>query len=171
MANVPKHTAADRELQASGMHGNQRVNHEAMIGYVHAMESDDPTDRQAFYAEEVVFDDWMLPGVKLVGRDELVGVTWGSPLDALTEYRAEVHETIISGNILTTMGHLTAIFENDYVTKPGAKPIPATGKPIRWTFRDTFHFEGGKIVRIQYANDTLTVARQMGAIPDDGYPF
>jgi|MDTB01.1.fsa_nt_gb hypothetical protein len=171
MAEVPYHKACDPEIQASGRPGNDRNNHEAMLAYVKAMEADDPTDRQPFWGENVVFDDWMIPGEKLVGRDEVLGAAWGPPLDAIHEVRAEVHQTIISGNILVTMGHYTGRFVNPYITKPGAKPIPPTGNPIRWTFRDIYHFEDGKIVRVQYANDTLTVARQMGAIPDDGYPW
>jgi hypothetical protein len=175
MADVPYHKAADPEVQASGLPGNDRTNHEAMLAYVKAMESDDPTDRLPFWAENVRFDDWMVPGEKLVGRDEVLGAAWeglpGSPLDALTEVRAEIHQTIISGNILITMGHLTGRFVNDYITKPGAKPIPATGEKIRWSFRDIYHFEDGKIVHVHYANDTLTVARQLGVFPDDGYPW
>jgi ketosteroid isomerase-like protein len=175
MAEVPYHKAADPEVQASGLPGNDRTNHEAMLRYVKAMESDDPTDRLPFWAENVRFDDWMVPGEKLVGRDEVLGTAWegrqGSPLDALTEYRAEIHQTIISGNILVTMGHLTGRFVNDYITKSGAKPIPATGEKIRWSFRDIYHFEDGKIVCVHYANDTLTVARQLGVFPDDGYPW
>ena len=45
MAEVPYHKAADPEVQASGLPGNDRTNHEAMLAYVKAMESDDPTDR------------------------------------------------------------------------------------------------------------------------------
>ena len=171
MADVSYHKAADPELQASGLPGNDRTNHEAMLGYIKAQESDDPTDRFPFWAENVILDDWMVPGEKLVGRDEVMGTAWGFPLDALTDYRAEIHQTIIPGNILVTMGHLTGRFVNDYIHKPGAKPIPATGKKIRWSFRDIYHFENGKIVRVHYANDTLTVARQLGVFPDDGYPW
>lgn len=171
MAEVPYHPAADPELQRSGMPGNDRSNHEAMLAYVKAQESDDPADRFPFWGDEVVLDDWMIPGKKLVGRDEVMSTTWGSPLDALSDYRAEVHETIISGNILVTMGYLTALHSGDYRPKPDADPIPASGKKIRWAFRDIYHFENGKIVRVHYANDTLTVARQMGAIPDDGWPW
>jgi ABC-type transport system substrate-binding protein len=175
MAEVPYHKAADPEVQASGLPGNDRTNHEAMLAYVKASESDDPTDRLPFWGENVVLDDWLVPGEKLVGRDEVLGAAWeglpGSPLDALTEVRAEIHQTIISGNILVTMGHFTARFVKDVKWSPGAKPIPATGEKVRWSFRDVYHFEDGKIVRVHYANDTLTVARQLGVFPDDGYPW
>ena len=171
MADVPYHKAADPEVQASGLPGNDRTNHEAMLAYVKAMESDDPTDRFPFWGENVVLDDWLVPGEKLVGREDVFGAAWDGPLDALTEYRAEIHETIISGNILVAMGHLTGRFVKDITFSSGAKPIPATGKKIRWSFRDIYHFENGKIVRVHYANDTLTVARQLGVFPDDGYPW
>ena len=171
MAEVPYHKAADPEVQASGLPGNDRTNHEAMLAYCKAMESDDAADRFPFWAENVVFDDWLVPGEKLVGRDDVFEAAWDGPLAALTEVRAEIHQTIISGNILVTMGHFTGRFDNDIKWSPGAKPIPATGEKIRWTFRDIYHFEDGKIVRAQYANDTLTVARQLGVFPDDGYPW
>jgi len=171
MAEVPYHKAADPEVQASGLPGNDRTNHEAMLAYVKAMESDDAADRFPFWAEHVVFDDWLVPGEKLVGRDDVMEAAWGGPLAALTEVRAEIHQTIISGNILVTMGHFTGRFVNDIKWSPGAKPIPATGEKIRWSFRDIYHFEDGKIVRVHYANDTLTVARQLGVFPDDGYPW
>jgi len=57
MADVPYHKAADPEIQVSGLSGNDRINHEAMIAYVKALESDDPTERFPFWAENVVFDD------------------------------------------------------------------------------------------------------------------
>ena len=171
MAEVPYHKAADPEVQASGLPGNDRTNHEAMLAYVKAMESDDAADRFPFWAENVVFDDWLVPGEKLVGRDDVMEAAWDGPLAALTEVRAEIHQTIISGAILVTMGHFTGRFVNDIKWSPGAKPIPATGEKIRWSFRDIYHFEDGKIVRVHYANDTLTVARQLGVFPDDGYPW
>ena len=62
MAEVPYHKAADPEVQASGLPGNDRTNHEAMLAYVKAMESDDPTDRLPFWGENVVLDDWLVPG-------------------------------------------------------------------------------------------------------------
>jgi hypothetical protein len=169
--SVAYHVGARRDIQASEEPTLDRRNIEAMMGYVAAMESADPTGRFQYYADDVVFDDWMIPGERLLGKDEVLGITWGSPLESLTEYVAEVHEVIIAGNIMVTLGHLTGRFTNDYQTHPSKKPIPATGKQIRWTFRDIYHFKGGKIVRIQYANDTLTVARQLGAVDDNGYPW
>ena len=78
----------------------------------------------------------------------------------------------MSGNYTTeSIVKTRTLGANDYITKPGAKPIPATGEKIRWSFRDIYHFEDGKIVCVHYANDTLTVARQLGVFPDDGYPW
>jgi hypothetical protein len=139
MADVPYHKAADPEVQASGLPGNDRTNHEAMLAYVKASESDDPTDRLPFWGENVVLDDWLVPGEKLVGRDEVLGAAWeglpGSPLDALTEVRAEIHQTIISGNILVTMGHFTARFVKDVKWSPGDRregPLELPGRlPLR----------------------------------------
>ena len=169
--NSPYHAAANPEIQMSDQIGTDPLNLEAMAKFVRALGSTEASERFEVFADELVIDDWMEPGERLVGKADVVSVFFDPVVDAFNDYVFEVHETIIAGNSLVVLGHFTGRFVRSFVPGRGKKPIPATGERVRWTARDIYHFQEGRIVRIQYANDTLTVARQLGAATDDGYPW
>lgn len=168
---APYHHQANRPTQASGQIGLDPRNLIAMAGFIQTLGSSNARERYEYFSDDLLIDDWMEPGEHVAGKGDVVDVFFDTVIDAFDDYIFEVHETIVAGNTLVVMGHFTGIFVRDFVPGRGAKPIPPTHKKVRWTARDVYHFDEGKIVRINYGNDTLTVARQLGAVADDGYPW
>lgn len=143
----------------------------ATIGaFLAGFQAKGPAERINLFADDLVVDDWMLPGERLVGRQDVERYFFDPIVESFEDYKFEVHETLVAGNALVVLGHFTGRFVRDYVQK-GKRSIPAHGRPVRWTARDIYYFREGRIVRIQYANDTLTVARQLGVLPDNGDPW
>jgi hypothetical protein len=111
--------------------------------------------------DDVVLVDVMLPGRPLRGKDE-VAELFNAPIrDSFPDVQFIVTDTIIAGDRLVVFGDFTGTFAGDYIG------FPAHGRRVRWTARDVYTFKDGKIVHIDLINDTLTVARELGATIED----
>jgi hypothetical protein len=117
-----------------------------------------------FSDDVVVTQDIMFPGKSWNGREEVEGL-WKEIEDGFTDYRLPVYETIREGDEkIVLFGHFEATFTGDQYGTDGH------GRDIRWQFRDAYYFENGEIVRIDWVNDTLTVALMTGLIEEDPRP-
>ena len=115
-----------------------------------------------YLADSIVVIDWMAPDKELRSREEAIREFYAPIRASFPDVRFEVRDSMRSGNRLLVIGFFTGTMENDYWG------FPAHGKRVRWEARDVYHFNGdGKIEEIWFANDTLTVARELGARVDD----
>jgi steroid delta-isomerase-like uncharacterized protein len=137
------------------------TNEEAMDLLLESFEPNKRPMRLDILADDVVLVDVMLPGRPLVGKDE-VAELFNAPIrDSFPDVHFIVTDTIRSEDRLVVFGDFTGTFAGDYVG------FPAHGERVRWTARDVYTFRDGKIVHIDLINDTLTVARELGAKIDD----
>ena len=45
-----------------------------------------------------------------------------------------------------------------------------SGRRVRWEFRDAYYFADGELVKMDWVNDTLTVALMTGLLDEDPRP-
>lgn len=117
--------------------------------------------REAPLGDHITYVDWMLPG-RTLGRDEVLSELGAPIVESFPDVRFEVTDTMRDGDRLLVCGFFTGTMEKEYCG------FPAHGRKVRWEARDIYGFgSDGKIDRISLANDTLTVARELGAKIDD----
>lgn len=121
----------------------------------------EPNRIAAFLADDVVADDWMAPGHAYSGKDAVFAETFQPLPGSFPDVRFAVKTEIRSGDLLILCGFFEATFSHAYW---GFEP---TGQRVRWEARDIYRFRDGLIDHIWWANDTLTVARELGADVDD----
>ncbi len=138
-------------------------NERAMDDFVKSFDRElrDLEGAEELYSDEIVVSDWMNPGHDLTGTGEQVTEFIAPILDSFPDVHFEVTDTMRSGDRLLVCGFFTGTMKKDYWG------FPAHGRRVRWEARDLYRFKDGKIDRIWYANDTLTVARELGAAIDD----
>lgn len=122
----------------------------------------DPEGLVALLADDLAYEDWQAPGRQFAGRTTFLD-DFNGPIDAaFADVRYPVEEAFAAADHLLLRGHFEGTFTGDYFG------FPAHGRPVRWEFRDLYRFDAhGRVDRIWFANDTLVVARQLGAIPLD----
>lgn len=146
---------------------------EAMENYVHVLEN--PGSRPVgligeLLAPDAVANHWRW-GTDELGRTEIMS-EYIMPHEAtLSDTHAVVNQAIYAGSILILRGEYHSTFTGPVTTErvgfQGLEPqkIQPHGGRMSWRFHDIFEFENGKIKKIWWGNDTLVVARQMGALP------
>jgi hypothetical protein len=137
------------------------TNEEAMELLLESFEPGKRPMRLDLLADDVELVDVMLPGRPLRGKDEVAELFSGPIEDCFPDVQFIVTDTIRSGDRLVVFGDFTGTLLGDYAG------FPAHGKRVRWTARDVYTFKDAKIVHIDLINDTLTVARELGAKIDD----
>lgn len=153
--------------------------HDAMDSLVRTYSGQDPRgpmmDTTEFMADDVIVNHWRWGARDIAGKQAVLDNYFLPHLKAFSDTRAIVHEAIYAPTKLVLRGEYNATFTgrvtSELVGFVGLPPeqLKPHGRPIRWRFHDIFEFEGKEIKRIWLANDTLAVARQMGAIPEDGW--
>jgi ketosteroid isomerase-like protein len=144
-------------------------NLQAMARYVASFEGAGMAARLEMFADDATIEDWYAPGRAIVGTAQLEqALKETGPTEGLQDYQFVLSETIVAGDMLVVLGDATAVFARD-LTQQGRSTIRAHGKPVRWTCRDVFEFRGGKVVRALYGADTLSLARQLGIAPENGW--
>jgi len=132
-------------------------NQKGMDRLIESFDQDLRGEREGVYAEDVVVSDWMNPGKDLKGKGSQMSEFIAPILESFPDVHFEVTDTMRDGNRLLVCGFFNGTMEKDYWG------FPAHGRRVRWEARDLYRFSDGKIDRIWYANDTLTVARELGA--------
>lgn len=121
--------------------------------------------RYSFLADDIVATHWRWRDRELVGKKAVREQYLGPLAESFPSLHFKVLDAIFGEDKLVIRGEFNATFARDWIR------IPAHGGRVRWNAHDIYQFKGGKIVRFWYGNDTLTVARQLGALPDDGKPW
>lgn len=141
------------------------VINEAMDRFLASFQQEerDLEGRARSLAQDVVVSDWMAPGEDLRSEGEATQAFYEPIVESFPDVQFEVTGSIRDGNKLLVTGFFTGTMEKDYWG------FPAHGRKVRWEARDIYQFnQDGLIDRIWFANDTLTVARELGAdMPDD----
>jgi hypothetical protein len=139
------------------------TNEAGMSGFVQAIADLSDADSIAeFLALDVVAEDWMAPGHTYEGKEAVLAETFAPLPESFPDVRFVVTREIRADDVLILCGFFEATFARDYWN------FQATGRRVRWEARDIYRFRDGLIDRIWWANDTLTVARELGAdIPDE----
>jgi hypothetical protein len=122
-------------------------------------------------AADAVANHWRWGTSELTGRDEIISKYVSPHEAALSNTHAVVHQAIYAGSVLMLRGEYHSTFTGPVTSEcvgfQGLAPekLEPHGRPMSWRFHDIFEFEDGRIKRIWWGNDTLVVARQMGALP------
>jgi len=112
-------------------------------------------------ADDVIWTHWRWGGRELSGRDRVMQRYFGPLVESFPDLDFRVFDAIIGEHTLVLRGLFKATFAKDW------GEVPAHGRTVTWTAHDIYEFRNGKIVHAWYANDTLTVARQLGVISDE----
>ncbi|MEX2238561.1 MAG: nuclear transport factor 2 family protein [Dehalococcoidia bacterium] len=145
--------------------------------FIRSFERDSEESPVGLLAPDLIVTDWMLPGVTLRGRDEVLAKFFAPLPASFPDVFFELEEAVFAGTsedgYVTARGDFTGTFVNDYRidTVPSPITIRAHGRPVRWTAHDIYRFKDGKIVEIWFGNDTLTVASQLGCIAEEDRPW
>lgn len=129
------------------------------------LEAEDSEGFGAVLADDVVVTDWMIPGEELRGRDAVLERLVAPIAESFPDASFEVHDVLVDRGRVAVRGEFRATFERDYFG------VPAHGGRVRWPAHDIYEVRGGRIHRVWLGNDTLLVARQLGALPDDAGPW
>lgn len=119
----------------------------------------------ALLDEDAVANHWRWGAKEIRGKQALIDQYFGPLRTAFPDIDFKVFDLIRGEDKIAVRGEFNATFENEWV---GIKPH---GRRVKWRAHDIFEFRNGKIARIWLGNDTLTVARQIGALPDNGFPW
>jgi predicted ester cyclase len=119
----------------------------------------------ALLDDDVVANHWRWGLREIRGRQQLIDQYFGPLREAFPDIDFKVADLVVGEDRLAVRGEFNATFTKEWVG------VPPHGRPVRWRAHDIYELRNGKIVRIWLGNDTLTVARQIGALPDDGKPW
>jgi len=117
-------------------------------------------------AEDAVWRHWRWRGLTLVGRSAILERYFDRLDEAYGDYSFEVCDAIVDRDRVAVRGRFRGTFRRSF------HGVRATGAPVSWLAHDIYRFERGLIVEAWFANDTYTVAREMGVIaPDEPWPW
>jgi ketosteroid isomerase-like protein len=117
------------------------------------------------YADDVVVHDWTQGDRVTVGREAVVAEIIQPSRDAFPDGRMDVLDVVVGGDVVVVRARWIATFLQDY------GPIEATGTEVDWEILDQYRFRDGQIREIWFGGDTLSAARALGALPNDGVPW
>lgn len=107
--------------------------------------------------------DIMFPGKSWNGKAELEDL-WREIDDGFDDINLPIYDSVRDDKCIVLFGHFEARFTGSQYGTDGG------GRPIRWQFRDAYYFEDGQLVKIDWVNDTLTVALMTGLLEKDPRP-
>ena len=116
-------------------------------------------------ADDVVVNHWRWGYREIVGKENVINEYLIPLTESFPDIDFKVLETYIGDDSVVLRGEFNGTFKG-----PWGNCEPH-GRPVRWRAHDIYKFKDGKIVAIWLGNDTLNVARQLGALPDDNNPW
>ncbi|MEX2238558.1 MAG: ester cyclase [Dehalococcoidia bacterium] len=119
----------------------------------------------ALLDDDVTASHWRWGRKELRGKQRLLDEYFAPLGRAFPDLVFEVIDFVEGTYKVAIRGEFQATFANEWLG------LPPHGRRVSWRAHDIYEFRDGKIVRIWLGNDTLTVARQLGALPDDGRPW
>lgn len=143
----------------------ERTNAEAMEMLIEGLKTRDGfmSVCDLFADDCVMTQDIMFPGKSWNGREELKAL-WREIDEGFDNYTLPVHETVREDDKIVLFGHFQGEFNGSQYGVEGR------GRQIRWEFRDAYYFKDGELVKMDWVNDTLTVALMTGLLENDPRP-
>lgn len=77
----------------------------------------------------------------------------------MPDFKVVNEDMIAEGDKLVSRYTVSGTFQNDFFG------IPATGKKATWTGVNIYHLTSGKIAKVWWHKDSLTMLQQLGVIP------
>lgn len=122
--------------------------------------------RGDFLADDVVAWHVRWGEGEIRGKQALLDQYYTKLLESFPDLDFEIVEAHMGDDFVVLRGRFHGTFTKTWA---GLEPH---GRKVTWKAHDIYHFNGdGKCDRMWLMNDTLTVARQLGALPDDGFPW
>jgi predicted ester cyclase len=106
---------------------------------------------------DVIVEEWMSEGRKVVGLDRLLSEILEPAQDAFSESEYEIISFVSSDDLVAVHARFQGIFSGSYL---GFEP---TMKTIGWSFHDKFRVVDGKIVEMWFCSDTHAIMKQIAA--------
>ena len=138
---------------------------EAMTAFLNTFSRGKRGPRGQFLADDVVANHWRWGYREIVGKEALIKEYLNPLLESFPDLDFKMIEYYMGDDFVVLRGEFNGTFSGPWA---GCQPH---GKPVRWKAHDIYEFKDGKVVRVWLGNDTLNVARQLGALPDDGKPW
>jgi predicted ester cyclase len=140
----------------------QETDREAMSAFIRSRVPGSRSAMADFMADGVAWSHWRWRARELVGKDNVMTNYFEPLVRSFPDLDFRILDAVFGDHNLAIRGEFRGTFAEDWGS------TPAHGRPVAWFAHDIYEFRDGKIVRAWYGNDTLTVARQLGALPDDG---
>ena len=121
--------------------------------------------RSQFIADDVVANHWRWGYKEIVGKEALQNEYLNPLLESFPDVDFKIIEYYMGDDFVVLRGEFSGTFKGRW---GNCEPH---GGPVLWRAHDIYQFKDGKVVKIWLGNDTLNVARQLGALPDDNNPW
>ena len=138
---------------------------EAMTAFLDSFGKGNRLKRGSFLADDVVANHWRWGYGEIVGKEALQNEYLNPLLESFPDVDFKIIESYMGDDFVVLRGEFNGTFTGEWAN------CQPHGKAVRWKAHDIYEFKDGKVVRVWLGNDTLTVARQLGALPDDGNPW
>lgn len=138
---------------------------EAMISFMDTFGRGKRANRREFLADDVVVNHWRWGEKTLEGKEVLLSQYYDPLLKSFPDLDFIIKESYMGEDSVVLRGEFNGTFTGEWAN------CQPHGRPVRWRPHDIYQFKEGKVARIWLGNDTLNVARQLGALPDDGKPW
>lgn len=138
---------------------------EAMIAFLNTFGKGQRGGRGNFIADGVVANNWMLWKDELRGKENFENQFLKPLLESFQDLDFRIFEHYMGDNFVVQRGEFNGTFKSRWAN------CEPNGESVKWRAHDIYEFKNGKVVRVWLGNDTLNVARQIGALPDDGNPW
>ncbi len=142
-----------------------REQRDAMAAFAEGFSSGKEIWTSDFLAEDIVASHWRWGDRTLEGKEKFETQYHAPLLEAFPDVDFDVNESYIGENSVVLRGEFNGTFTKEW------ENVPPHGRPVHWRAHDIYLFKNGKVERMWLGNDTLNVARQIGALPDDGKPW
>lgn len=149
-------------MQTQQLTESQLATYDAVIAFVTGR---DPDRLRALMTEDVRVHDWMAPQDVLVGPNAVLDLFLAPIAAAFPDARFEIHDVVVGDRKAVVCGDFTGTFTNEYYG------VPPHGRQVHWAAHDIYALAAGGICEIWFGNDTLQVARELGALPAEARPW
>ena len=137
----------------------------AMTAFLDTFGKDQRGGRGDFLADGVVANNWMWGRDEIRGKENLDNQFLKHLLESFQDLDFRIIEHYMGDDFVVLRGEFNGTFKGRWAN------CEPHGKSVNWRAHDIYEFENGKVVRVWLGNDTLNVARQLGALPDDSNPW
>ena len=137
----------------------------AMTAFLETFNQESRLLRGEFLADDVVVNHWRWGYREITGKENVIKEYIIPLSESFPDLDFKVLEIYMGDDSITLRGEFFGTF-----TRAWGNCEPH-GRPVHWRAHDIYKFKDGKIVGIWLGNDTLNVARQLGALPDDNNPW